>query len=293
MTYQAPLCAIVGNWPNPVGNATYSLWKFGNVNTMFHEFGHALHDVLSCTRFSAFAGTAVPRDFVEVPSQMLERWLDDINVIRRFAKHHETGEPLPDHLLQSLIDARFATYGHSVKGQVSYGLSDFTIHTYNSPDEIPATPAELYHATNQDYSKYYHVPDDTARLASFGHLFGGYDAGYYGYAWADAIAADLASPFRMSPNGFLDQELGARFHQEILEPGGSRDPHELIRAFLGRDWNTDAFFAEMGVVPHDDSSSDRINQDGEQSAAAVQMVLWYYCYLIGGAMLWPVWRFVL
>lgn len=121
-TYQAPSCAIIGNWPVPVGNETVSLWKFSNVNTMFHEFGHALHDVLTCTEMSAFSGTSVAWDFVEVPSQMLERWLDDINVIRRFAKHYKNGNAMPEALLQSLIRAKTATVGHGYKGQVALGM---------------------------------------------------------------------------------------------------------------------------------------------------------------------------
>jgi Zn-dependent oligopeptidase len=121
-TYQAPHCAIIGNWPVPVGNETVSLWKFSNVNTFFHEFGHALHDVLTCTEMSSFSGTSVAWDFVEVPSQMLERWLDDINVIRRFAKHYKNGNSMPEALLQSLIRAKTATVGHGYKGQVALGM---------------------------------------------------------------------------------------------------------------------------------------------------------------------------
>jgi heme/copper-type cytochrome/quinol oxidase subunit 2 len=127
------------------------------------------------------------------------------------------------------------------------GMADFTIHTYKSPEEIPPTPLALYQVTNLDFSRYYQLPNGTAKLASFAHLFGGYDAGYYGYAWADAIAADLASRFRASEEGFMDKAIGAQFRKEILEVGGSRDPAESVRIFLGRDWNTDAFFEEMGL----------------------------------------------
>lgn len=275
--YQAPVCAIIGNWPVPVGNVTVSLWHYSNVNTMFHELGHALHTILTCAEFSAYAGTSVPRDFVEVPSQMLERWLDDIDVVRRFAKHYETGMPMPEHLLQSLIEARTVTVGHGYKGQVSFGLADLKIHTYSSPDEIPATPMDLYDETNQEFSRYYPTPDDTAFLAGFGHLFGGYDAGYYGYAWADAIAADLASLFRLSSEGFMDSELGAKFRKEILEPGGSRDPTESIQAFLGRDWNTDAFFDEMGLtaameIDVEPEEEDEAEEQIEQQEGSDQIV---------------------
>lgn len=139
-------------------------------------------------------------------------------------------------------------------------MADLNIHSYKSPEEIPPTPAALYQATNLDFSAYYPLPEGTAKLASFGHLFGGYDAGYYGYAWADAIAADLASRFRASEEGFMDKEIGAQFRKEILEVGGSRDPAESVRAFLGRDWNTDAFFEEMGL----DESKVGSGNDGSE-----------------------------
>jgi len=267
--YQAPLGAIVGNWPIPVGDSTVSLWKFSDVNTMFHEFGHALHDVLTCAELSANAGTSVPRDFVEVPSQMLERWLEDINVLRRLSKHYKTGESMPDHLVKSLVRAKYANIGHYYKGQVSLSLSDFRIHMYRMPEDIPATPQDLYSATNIDYSKYYPVPDDTAKLASFGHLFGGYDASYYGYAWADSIAADLASLFRASTDGFMDSELGLLFRMEILEPGNARDPNDSIRAFLGRDWNTDAFFEEMQSEKFEDSEKQENQFEGSSGRESI------------------------
>ena len=295
VSYRAPVCAIVGNWPVAVGNNTSALWDFDGVNTMFHEFGHALHTVLTCTELREFAGTSVPRDFVEVPSQMLERWLDDPNVLRRFARHYETGEALPEDLIQGLVNSSRATIGHFYKAQVSYGFSDLRIHSYRSLDEIPPTPQDLYAATNKDYSRYYPVPDDTALLASFGHLFGGYDASYYGYAWADAIAADLASSFRASPDGFLDRELGAKFRKEILEVGGSRDPTESIRAFLGRDWNTEAFFEEMGLAKTEDSPSDGEGKNGdgetlsgdESAVAKLGVLLSYGAGIVG----WSVWCF--
>jgi hypothetical protein len=246
--YRAPICAIVGNFPLPVGE-TPSLWSFDQVTTMFHELGHALHHVLTTARFAAFAGINVPLDYVEVPSQMLERWLEDIRVVGSFAVHHETGEVLPAASIEALGAASRATIGHFYKRQLSWGLSDLRIHMYTGLEQLPGTADAIYGATNADYATYYAVSDDSAPLASFGHLFGGYDAGYYGYAWADAISADLAGAFRASAQGFMDHELGQRFRQEILEVGNERDPGESIRAFLGRDWNTDAFFDELLGTP--------------------------------------------
>jgi Zn-dependent oligopeptidase len=198
LSYRAPIGAIVGNWPAPsvFGNTTVSLWRFDQVNTAFHELGHLLHavrliasaessycfltkshfpcsQVFTCTEFATFAGTSVPRDFVEAPSQMLERWLEDIDVVRGFAKHFETGEALPEDLLNSLIDSKNVFIGHFYKRQVSLGKSDLRIHSYESPQQIPATYQDLYAVTNLDYSQYYPAPNNTSLLASFGHLFGG------------------------------------------------------------------------------------------------------------------------
>ena len=176
---------------------------------------------------------------------------------------------------------------------MSYALSDVRIHTYSHAKEIPATPVSLYDATNADYSNYYPVPADTGRLASFGHLFGGYDAGYYSYPWAAALAADLASRFRSSAEGFLDSQLGVAFRKEILERGSSRDLNDSIRAFLGRDWNTDAFFEEMGLAKADDGSSsvDPIESlpggaTGDGSSGSKVGELLYYVTAIIGCATW-------
>jgi thimet oligopeptidase len=252
--YQAPVAAIVGNWP-PATASRPSLWSGGDIRTMFHEFGHAIHHIFTCAEFHADSMISLPQDFIEAPSQMLERWLEDANVIRRIARHYETGEEIPEDLLTTFLASRNNFPGHSTRGQTSLAFADFRIHSYTSPDQIPADGYGLYNETNIDFSVSYPVVEDTAFLASFGHLFGGYDARYYSYAWSDAIAADLASVFREADNGFFDKDVAARYRKEILEPGGSRDPNELIRNFLGRNWSFEAQLQELFGIPTDAPST--------------------------------------
>lgn len=243
--YQAPICAIVGNFPMPADEQP-SLWSLDNVSTMLHEFGHALHCVLTQARYFEHAGFGVPWDFVEVPSQSLERWLEDPALLRRLAVHYQTGEAMPNELIERITTTARVGVGHSYRRQIGFGMVDLDIHMFTSPSELPSTSAEVYKATNEIFGEYYYeVPDDTALLASFDHLFDGYDAGYYSYAWSDAIVANFASLFEQSEQGFEDPELGARLREEVLELGGSRPVEESIRAFLGRDWTIDAFFEEL------------------------------------------------
>lgn len=243
--YQAPICAIVGNFPVPVGEQP-SLWSLANVTTMLHELGHALHCVLTQASHFEHAGIGVPWDFVEVPSQSLERWLEDPALLGRLAVHYQTGEAMPAELIERITTTTRVGIGHFYRRQIGFGMLDLAIHTYTSLDELPATSEQVYEATNAIFGEsYYEVPDDTALLASFEHLFDGYDAGYYSYAWSDAIVANFASLFRQSEQGFMDPQLGARLRKEILEVGGSRPVEESIRAFLGRDWTLEVFFEEL------------------------------------------------
>ncbi|HVI03796.1 MAG TPA: M3 family metallopeptidase [Enhygromyxa sp.] len=244
--YQAPICAIVGNFPVAVGEQP-ALWSFDDVGTFLHELGHALHCVLTEAAYHEHAGLNVPLDYVEVPSQTLERWLQDPALLARMAVHHQTGEAMPDALIERLTSTAYVGVGHDYSRQIGFGLIDFEIHTYESADEVPDSAARVYADTNAVFGEhYYDVPEHSALLASFGHLFEGYDGGYYSYAWSDAIAADIASLFRESELGFADPQLGARFRAEVLATGSSRSAHASIRAFLGRDWSLDAFFEELG-----------------------------------------------
>lgn len=243
-TYQAPVCVMVGNFPAP-GRGRPSLWSYEELGTFIHEFGHVLHTILTEAELSAFAGTSVPQDFVEVASQVLERWLEDPAVLGRFAHHYQSGEGFPMDKLQRILASQSAFVGHSYRRQISFGLADLRLHRLTDLDMMPQTPAEVYAMSNADFSRYYPVDPDTGFLASFEHLFGGYDAGYYSYAWADVIAADIAGVFRRSAAGFQDEELGQRLRRSLYAKGNTREANESIREFLGRDFNDEAFLEEL------------------------------------------------
>lgn len=242
-TYQRPVISLVCNFPPPAPDKP-SLLKHGDVETLFHEFGHAMHAVLTRASFARFSGTSVPRDFVEAPSQMLENWVWDKQVLDSFAAdYRDPAKKIPPEILDQLKAAKYATYGCFYRRQLSFGLMDLNLHTRitedNAGDAIPLA--------NQTLSEVFlPVPEDSAFLAYFGH-FTGYDAGYYGYAWADAIAADMATVFEQSPQGYFDVNAGRRLRDEIYAVGDSRDVNLSIEKLLGRERSLEPFLKKIGV----------------------------------------------
>jgi Zn-dependent oligopeptidase len=214
------------------------------VETLFHEFGHAMHSILTRANYSRFSGTSVPRDFVEAPSQMLENWVWDKKVLDSFAAdYRDPTKKIPAETLAKLDEARLATEGTRYERQVSFALLDLTLHTQihdsNAQDALPLSNKVLSDA-------FLPIPEDTAFVAYFGHIIG-YSAGYYGYAWADAIAADMATVFEKSPDGYFDKQAGLRLRKEIYEPGDSRDVNISIEKFLGRPRALDPFLKKVGI----------------------------------------------
>ena len=242
--YQRPVAALICNFPPP-GNGKPSLLTYDDVETLFHEFGHALHTVLTQANYMEFSGTSVPRDFVEAPSQMLENWVRDKKVLDRFAVDYRDGKSkIPADILDKLEAVRLATIGTRYRRQLAFGLMDLTIHMTTDPKVFE----DVVNVTNRVMSEtYVPVPPGTGLVASFGHLAGGYDAGYYGYAWADAISADMASVFKQAPGGLMDKKVGKRLRDEIYAVGGSREIQDSIRAFLRRAPSLDPFFEYIGL----------------------------------------------
>jgi thimet oligopeptidase len=243
--YQRPVCALVCNFPPPQPDKP-SLLSHDEVETVFHEFGHAMHTILTRAKYSRFSGTSVPQDFVEAPSQMLENWPWDKKVLDSFAAdYRDPKKKIPQEILSQLKTARFATYATYYRRQLSFGLMDLTLHTQihatNADDVLPLANKIL-----SDVS--FPVPPDTAFVAYFGHIIG-YGAGYYGYAWADAIAADMATSFESSPDGFFDKKTGMRMRNEIYAVGDSRDINISIEKFLGRPRSLEPFLKRIGVEP--------------------------------------------
>ena len=241
--YQRPVVALVCNFPTPQGDKP-SLMSHRDVETIFHEFGHAMHSILTRAHYSRFAGTSVPRDFVEAPSQMLERWVWDKDVLDSFAAdYRDPSKKIPQEILVKLKEAKLATTGAFYRRQLAFGLTDLTLHTHindgNKDETVPLSNKVIGET-------FFPEPPDTAYVAYFGHLMG-YDAGYYGYAWADAIAADMASIFEKSPRGFFDENVGRKLRHEIYETGDSRDVNISIEKFLGRKQSLEPFLESIGL----------------------------------------------
>ena len=243
--YQRPTVALVCNFPPP-GADKPSLLSHRDVETLFHEFGHAMHSILTRAAFSRFAGTSVPRDFVEAPSQMLENWAWDQKVLDSFAADYRDPEKkIPGDLIEKMKAAKLATIAVTYRRQFAFGALDLAMHGPIKLDKEGRIDARaIANATLERV--FLPIDGKTNFAAGFGHLMG-YDAGYYGYAWADAIAADMATVFKQAPNGFFDQDVGARLRTEIYQPGNSREISSSIEKFLGRKQSNGPFLESLGL----------------------------------------------
>ena len=241
--YQRPCVALICNFPSPTEDAP-SLLSHNEVETLFHEFGHALHSILTRARHSRFSGTSVPRDFVEAPSQMLENWVWDKKQLDGFAAdYRDSSKKIPSAILDQLKAARLATIGTFYRRQLSFGILDLELHSQSDVD----SSLDVIETSNQILSDVFlPVPEGTTFATYFGHLTG-YDAGYYGYAWADAIAADMATIFEDSESKYDDKDVAKRLRESIYAPGGSRDANELILEFLGRERSLTPFLKSIGI----------------------------------------------
>jgi len=239
--YQLPATALVCNFPKP-SEFQPSLLTHDNVETYFHEFGHLVHGVLTQATLMSYAGTSVARDFVEAPSQMLENWVWQKESLSLFAKHYETGDVIPDALLDKMIAAKNVNSGTKSLQQVFYGVLDFTLHDGYNPDGDISTTEIV--AQLQNEITFYPYQDGTHMEAAFGHL-NGYGAAYYGYKWSEVYAQDMFSIFE--EKGTMNAEQGMRYRKIILEKGGTEEPLTLVKEFLGRDSNSDAFMRSMGL----------------------------------------------
>lgn len=237
--YQRPVVALVCNFTPPIGSEP-ALMSHNEVETIFHEFGHAMHSILTRANSTRYAGANVARDFVEAPSQMFENWAWDAKVLGGFAAdYRDPSKKIPAETLQAMKAADLATQGIYYRRQLSLALSDLRLHIGTGGD-----PAEV---VNQATADAFFAPIEGTHFAAYwGHLTG-YDAGYYGYAWADSIAADMATVFQNAPNGYSDREAGMRLRRQIYEVGGAVDPSVAVRRFLQREPSNAAFLATLGL----------------------------------------------
>jgi len=245
--YQRPTVALLCNFP-PASADKPSLMTHSDVETLFHEFGHALHSITTRAKYGRFAGTHVPGDFVEAPSQMLQNWVWDKKVLDTFAAdYRDPSKKIPAELIKKMNDAKLATAGVFYRRQFAFASLDLALH-----DQHPENDSYDCVAISNPILERVFLPIDpsTTFVSYFGHL-NGYDAGYYGYACADAIAADMATVFEKARDGYLDKQAGLRLRHEIYEPGDSRDVTMSIEKFLGRKQSVQPFLKKIGIGPQE------------------------------------------
>ena len=241
--YQRPVAALLCNFPPPSADKP-PLMTHSDVETLFHEFGHALHEITTRAKYGRFSGTRVPNDFVEAPSQMLQNWVWNKKVLDTFAAdYRDPSKKIPAEIIQKMNDAKKATAGTIYRRQFAFASLDLALH-----DQHPeGAPYDCVAISNPVLEKVF-LPIDpsTTFVTYFGHL-NGYDAGYYGYAWADAIAADMGTVFEKAKDGYLDKQAGLKLRHEIYEQGDSRDVALSIEKFLGRKQSVQPFLKKIGI----------------------------------------------
>ncbi|KAF3920209.1 Saccharolysin [Arthrobotrys entomopaga] len=241
-----PCAALVCNFSKPTATKP-SLLKHDELVTLFHELGHGIHDLVSRTIYSRFHGTSVVRDFVEAPSQMLENWCWEPEQLRKFSSHYDTKEPLPEDLIQKLVASKHVNAATFYLRQLFFGIFDMHVHTIQLPKDETLNSTVLYNSLRREICGFEGMDDDTVGQGqtSFGHLFGGYAAGYYGYLWSEVFSQDMFfTAFKKDP---MNKEAGRRYRKVVLERGGSLDEMENLKEFLGREPNSDAFLEELGL----------------------------------------------
>jgi oligopeptidase A len=244
--FEPHLGAICGNLTPPAGGKP-SLLTHREVETIFHEFGHLVHHCLSEVEIRSLAGTNVAWDFVELPSQIMENWCWEREALDLFARHWETGAPIPDGLFRKLKRARTFRAANAQMRQLGFGFADLLLHTRYDP-ACDGDVMEYARRVAQEFSPA-PLTDDYAMLAGFTHLFSsptGYAAGYYSYKWAETLDADAFTRFQQL--GIFSREAGAAFRWEILARGDSEDPADLFRRFMGRDPDVTAMLRRAGLL---------------------------------------------
>jgi Zn-dependent oligopeptidase len=242
-----PTVTLVCNFPRATASHP-SLLSHEETETLFHEFGHLIHALVSAhTPYVAQNGMAVATDFVEAPSQLLEEWTWHPAVLRRISAHRDTSEPMPDELIRKMLAARHHMDANYYLAQAVMALYDLRMHGQPTDVAVKASDiARWYREMELEY-RALEVPDDALQAAGWSHL-ADYDAGYYGYLWSKVYALDLFTRFTDDP---LDTAVGTEYRQTILEPGASKPEHELIHAFLGRAGSDAAFLAALGIAGTD------------------------------------------
>lgn len=239
-----PVVSLVMNF-TPATSDTPSLLTFDEVTTLFHEFGHGLHGLLTQVPYSSLSGTNVVHDFVELPSHFNENWARQPEFLRSFAKHYQTGATIPDELLESINRNRLFLEGYACIRQLGFGYLDMMWHSQN-PAQL-TQDLELFETETLKEVEMLPRVEGTSISTAFSHIFsGGYAAGYYGYKWSEILEADAFEEFLS--HGLTDHETSLRFKNEILERGDSEDPEILYKNFKGRPASIDALKRRSGLI---------------------------------------------
>ncbi len=238
-----PFISIVCNFTKPTADAP-ALITHDELTTFLHEFGHALHGIFAEGRYPSITGTSVSRDFVELPSQIMENWGYEPEYLNSFAKHYQTGEPIPAELIEKVVAAKNYLSGYAQVRQLNYGYLDMAWHTLT---ELPETGAiEWEHKTLAPYSVMPAV-EGAVFSPAFSHIFsGGYSAGYYSYKWAEVLEADAFSLFK--EKGIFNTEVSHSFRENILSKGSCEDADVLYRNFRGHDPQPEALMKKLGLT---------------------------------------------
>ena len=237
-----PLVSLVMNFTKPTETAP-SLLTFDELETFLHEFGHALHGMLGEGKYESQTGTNVYRDFVELPSQLMENWATEKEFLDLWAVHYETGEPMPAEIVDRIVAAQNYLAAYANVRQLSFGMTDMAWHTLTEPFE---GDVEQFEAVSMAPTQVLPVVPGTAMAPAFGHIFsGGYAAGYYGYKWAEVLEADAFSLFK--EKGIFNREAASSFRENVLSKGGTEHPMELYVRFRGHKPETRALIEKMGL----------------------------------------------
>ena len=240
-----PHVSVVMNFTKPTAEKP-ALLTLGEVETFLHEFGHSLHGMFANTRFESLSGTNVWWDFVELPSQFMENYAVEKDFLRTFAFHYQTGEPLPDELIERIVKSRNFMAAYGCLRQVSFGLLDMAYYTKKVPFNEDIIPFE-----KKAWEKAMVTPQlpDTCMTVQFSHIMaGGYAAGYYSYKWAEVLDADAFSMFKK--NGIFDQHTAQSFRDNILSKGGTEHPMTLYKRFRGQEPTIEALLQRNEIKPH-------------------------------------------
>ena len=239
-----PIIYNVGNFSKPTADKP-SLLSFEEVNTLFHEFGHALHGLLSDCTYESLAGTNVARDFVELPSQIMENWATEPEVLKMYARHYRTGQPMPDDLIEKIQKSRHFNQGFATTEYLAASFLDMDWHTMTKSDP----ELDVFEFENASLNRIGLIPEIISRYRSpyFQHIFaGGYSSGYYSYIWAEVLDADAFQAFKEAGDLF-DPATAKAFRQNILATGGTQEPMDLYKRFRGKEPSIEPLLENRGL----------------------------------------------